>query len=294
MSTDAGLASSPVRMAQPESVSLKRPVATNRFHWIAALLCCWFVTGAYLDAWAHNNVPKLETFFTPWHAVLYSGAAVVFGFMTLTQVRNNAKGYHVFRSMPEGYGLTLAGLIGFAVGGVGDMLWHTAFGIEKDVEAAISPTHLLLVIAGLFVVTGPLRAGWRRARKNAPHGLVEWGPILLSLTLTLMWLMTLPQVLHPLLNVYAANEQVIGADRSARYLGQILGTAGILISTTVLMGVILLAIRRWRLPVGTFTFMFTVYALGLTAMQQQYRFIPGLILTGLIVDGLNQWLKPGI
>ena len=26
-----------------------------------------------LDAWAHNNVPGLETFFTPWHAVFYSG-----------------------------------------------------------------------------------------------------------------------------------------------------------------------------------------------------------------------------
>jgi hypothetical protein len=40
---------------------------------ITAVLSCWFTAGLFLDAWAHNNVPNLETFFTPWHAVFYSG-----------------------------------------------------------------------------------------------------------------------------------------------------------------------------------------------------------------------------
>ncbi len=271
-----------------------RPVASNRFHWTVALLSCWFVFGAYLDAWAHNNIPQLETFFTPWHGILYSGAALFMGFIIYTQVRNNLRGFSVRRALPEGYGLTLVGLLGFAVGGFADMLWHLAFGIEKSVEAAISPTHLLLILAGLFAITGPLRAGWRRSTSDNPHGFIQWGPIILSLTVTLLWLMTLPQILHPLVNVYAARVESTSANPLSTYVNQVLGAASILISTFILMGLILFGVRRWRLPFGTFTFLFTVYAVGLTAMQAEYRFIPGSILTGLLADILNRTLEPSM
>ena len=39
----------------------------------------WLVLGVFVDGWAHFNRPGLETFFTPWYAVLYSGAALLFG-----------------------------------------------------------------------------------------------------------------------------------------------------------------------------------------------------------------------
>src|SRR3546814_9388797 len=34
----------------------------------------WMVVGLFLDGWAHDNA-KPESFFTPWHGVLYSGFA---------------------------------------------------------------------------------------------------------------------------------------------------------------------------------------------------------------------------
>ena len=43
------------------------------FDWLMAGLGAWLIGGLYLDGWAHIHVPALETFFTPWHAVLYSG-----------------------------------------------------------------------------------------------------------------------------------------------------------------------------------------------------------------------------
>jgi hypothetical protein len=43
------------------------------FDWVMAGLGSWLIGGLYLDGWAHIHVPALETFFTPWHAVLYSG-----------------------------------------------------------------------------------------------------------------------------------------------------------------------------------------------------------------------------
>src|SRR5258708_11281852 len=86
---------------QDVSVIQDRPVASNRFHWTVALLSCWFVFGAYLDAWAHNNIPQLETFFTPCTGILYSGAALFMGFIVYTQVRNNLRGYNVRHALPE-------------------------------------------------------------------------------------------------------------------------------------------------------------------------------------------------
>ncbi len=35
------------------------------------------VSGLYADGWAHVNVPGLETFFTPWHGVLYGSFALL-------------------------------------------------------------------------------------------------------------------------------------------------------------------------------------------------------------------------
>ena len=46
---------------------------------ITVVLSLWVLLGVFLDAWAHNNLAQLETFFTPWHAVLYSGFVALAG-----------------------------------------------------------------------------------------------------------------------------------------------------------------------------------------------------------------------
>jgi hypothetical protein len=52
-----------------------RPPASARTNAVTAALAVWFTVGLFLDAYAHANLPGLGTFFTPWHAVLYSGFA---------------------------------------------------------------------------------------------------------------------------------------------------------------------------------------------------------------------------
>jgi hypothetical protein len=67
-----------------------------------------------------------------------------------------------------------------------------------------------------------------------------------------------------------------------------LTAAGILLFTAVLVGSILLMRRRWTLPVGTLTIMFTAMAL-LFAMPSEYRMaelIPALVIAGVIADVL--------
>jgi hypothetical protein len=62
-----------------------------------------------------------------------------------------------------------------------------------------------------------------------------------------------------------------------------LTAAGILLFTAVTMGAILIMSRRWTLPVGSLTVMFTALAL-MFAMPSEYRMaylIPSLVLAGM-------------
>src|SRR5439155_3988505 len=110
----------------------------------------WLVTGLFVDGWAHNH-QKPETFFTPWHAVLYSGfgAAVLWGVID---------GRRRPWSPPAGQRLTNVGAVLFGIGGAADMVWHQVFGIEVNLAALLSPTHLLLMTGGILAASGPFRA----------------------------------------------------------------------------------------------------------------------------------------
>lgn len=49
------------------------------------------------------------------------------------------------------------------------MLWHSRFGIEAGIEALLSPTHLVLALGGMLMVSGPLRAaGFRLTDRPLP------------------------------------------------------------------------------------------------------------------------------
>ncbi len=43
----------------------------------------WMICGLFLDGWAHG-AQKPETFFSPWHAVLYSGFVAAVAWFAFT------------------------------------------------------------------------------------------------------------------------------------------------------------------------------------------------------------------
>ena len=67
---------------------------------------------------------------------------------------------------------------------------------------------------------------------------------------------------------------------------QSLGIASILIQAAALVGVILLLIRRWQVPFGTFTLMITLNGLLLSLLAEQYELLPAALFTGLFADVL--------
>jgi len=290
-----------------------------------ALVSIWWMGGLFVDAWAHSNVPQLETFFTPWHAVLYSGFLAVAATLVIktirnrklaaagdmasgappslvTFIRNNGGGFRWLAAVPAGYELSLLGVALFAVSGVGDLIWHLLFGIEHSVDALLSPTHLGLALGVGLALSGPLRAAWRRRESVGTSSWRQLGPAIVSLTFTLSLLTFFTEYASPLVNpwpiyptsVLAGNGTIIPTS-VLEGTGPVLGITDILLQTGLLMGFVLLALRRFRLPMGVFTFIFTLNAGLMMAAFNQYVvlfLLPCAGLSGLAADLLYQRLQP--
>jgi len=66
---------------------------SSLFDRIMVVLMAWLLGGAYLDAWAHNHLSNLESFFTPWHGVLYTGYFALAIFLGAPPLYKLTRGY---------------------------------------------------------------------------------------------------------------------------------------------------------------------------------------------------------
>jgi hypothetical protein len=262
------------------------PLGGLRFDVIFVVLSAWLLGGLAIDGWAHTHGKVDTSFFTPWHAIFYSGFMAVALFLFVNQWRNLSRGYPLRRALPAGYELSLIGALIFAAGGVGDMIWHTLFGIEGELaETLLSPTHLLLAIGMALIMSGPLRAAWFRS--GQARGWRELAPTLFSATMVWCVLSFFSAFAHPFTEIYAIQSPW----RSDAYLTQNSGVASIILQTIVLSGVILLLVQRWTLPFGALTLMMTLNSLVMCVFQDYFSLIPGVFVAGLIADILLKMLK---
>jgi hypothetical protein len=289
-----------------EAVRARPAVAVGgpRYDALMAGVCGLFQAGAYLDLWAHVHRPELETFFTPWHAVLYSGFFAVAAATAAPLLLRRRPGVSWSRALPAGYDWSLVGVLVFFLGGVLDMLWHTFFGIEADVEALLSPSHLVLALGSTLMLTGPLRAGWRRASTTR----APW-PAMLSLTYLLSSLTFWTQYAHQLgrpwpasgnrptaaiFPVIAPDPLFRGVEIQSVFVAHALGVASILLQAALLAGVVLLALWRWggALPAGAFTVVFGLNALLVGVARDQYALVLPAVAAGIVIDVLVRRLRP--
>ena len=250
--------------------------SSMRFVWATVIVSCWFVGGLFLDAWAHIHLPDLETFFTPWHGVMYSGFLALVAFIAATMGRNHAEGYPWSGALPTGYGTTPLGIVLFAAGGVCDMLWHEAFGVEANLEAAVSPTHLLLFSGMALLMIGPIRSLWTTATRWIDH---VPGLVALAFVITLFGVVT--GYANPITRVLASEDA-----------NQDLGLIGMAWYGLVLVGPILLLMRREALPLGGVTLLLGVHTALQGAIDDALLFLPGAVLAGIIVDLIRYAVEP--
>jgi hypothetical protein len=269
----------------------EQPRTSRRADLVTVLLGLWFVVGLFLDAWAHNNLPGLETFFTPWHAVFYSGFVATAGWICWLVWRQVRAGRRGAAAVPVGYGLGVLGLPVFALAGMLDYLWHTVFGIEQDLKILFSPTHLLLITSMIAIVTSPLRAAWSDPGRSG--SLRRLLPAVLSLTFATTLVLLFLQYANPLVwSPWFVVQTLSANDRSGSSAPLLV--ASIAVTNVVLLAPLLLLARRWRVPVGTATILYAVIA-GLCGAVTAFRYgsiVVTPLLAGLLVDALLAWLRP--
>jgi len=278
--------------ADASSTTAARARLSHPENLITVAVGAWLIIGLFVDGWAHNN-QKPETFFTPWHALFYSGFGATAVWMWSRHQRH--------RGVPVGYGLGFAGVIAFAAGGVADMVWHVIFGVEVNVEALLSPTHLVLFASALLVLSSPLRAAWSEPDAAAPP-MRSFLPALLSTTLVTATVAFFLMEFSPFLtNAATAGPYRFVASNVDPDIGgwlteklQLQGFAAILITTVILIGPTLMLLRRWRTPSGSFTVLFGTVAMLMAAI---HGFDLGVtVLAGLVggftADMLAAALQP--
>ena len=270
--------------------------------WMAGL-CGLFQIGAYLDLWAHVHRPELETFFTPWHAVLYSGFFAVAAATAAPLLLRRRPALSWRHRLPAGYDLSLIGVLVFFLGGVLDMLWHTLFGVEADVEALLSPSHLVLALGSVLMLTGPLRAGWQRATARAPWpAVLSLGYLLSSFTfwtqyahhLGRPWAAAGNRPTAAVFPVVAPDPLFRGVEIQSVFVAHALGVASVLLQAALVTGIVLIALWRWgaAVPAGAFTVVLGLNALLVGVARDQYALVAPAVVAGVATDLLVRRLRP--
>ncbi|MCY3831576.1 MAG: hypothetical protein OXG85_01090 [Chloroflexi bacterium] len=248
-----------------------------------AIISCAIVFGLYIDGWAHNHGQVDDSFFTPWHALLYGAVGLSGLVLIINHFRNVSKGFRWSQALPAGYALSLIGFFAFSAGGLVDMLWHEAFGFEEGIEALISPAHLFLALTGLLILTGPIRALWRREGDGSWSSL---GPaILCFICITSVF---------TFFNAYApiGGDMIIltGPRPEPHSLHDVAGIIPFIIQSNILLAAALFMARRWSLPFGALTLLFLLNSLLMTWYRVgeagEFIFAISAALVGLLADTL--------
>lgn len=149
-----------------------RRARDTTFDLLVSVLTLWVSCGFFLDAWAHGHVP-VETFFTPYHGIFYSGMLALLVVLAVYALRGR---------IPRVYRYPLLGVPIFLASGAGDLVWHHFLGVEEGIDALLSPTHQGLGLGVFFIATGPIlnalryRDRLRRFRDQLPliFALATW------------------------------------------------------------------------------------------------------------------------
>jgi hypothetical protein len=276
----------------------------DRYDRVMVFCAAWLLVGLFADGWSHYHDVR-ESFFTPYHAVLYAGFFANVLAVGVPLLWNLRRGYRWPAALAPGYDLTAIGVAIFAIGVIPDVTWHRVFGIEEGIDVLISPTHLFMGIGMALILLGPARATFARA--VLPARLDEQAPMLISLALFLAMIEFTLQFAFDA-GVSSSNAPLTpdagGGTSLAFYLlpftyyKEALGITIVIIHTALLAGFALFAVRNATLAPGALTLLFTVPALLMAILLSSGAlsvYVPVVVAlaAGAFADVLVARLRPG-
>jgi hypothetical protein len=252
---------------------------------LLVLIACNLVTTIGLAgdiARHHDNPGNLgNDFLSSWHLVLYGGVTSVGVWLGVGAIRHGLGFLWSAAATTIGFAL-------LALGGVVDAAWHARFGVEVEVEALVSPPHLLVFAGLIFLLTSPILVIWRRAARRL--GFVASFAVLSSTVCAVLVTSLFTGFLSPLASGMSLQpdyvEPLVG--ESPVPYDQVRGL-GIAIFTVVLLVAAFTAILvRFRLMPGMVAIGFCLCALpALFISGSALRpLVLGYTMAGLVAEGM--------
>jgi hypothetical protein len=247
----------------------------------------WIIAGLFLDGWSHQ-VRKPETFFTPWHGLMYSGffGAMVFGAWQDSRARARGETASGMDRL-----VTIGGAL-CAVGAGGDCLWHALLGIEVNTEALLSPTHLGLATGGLLLASRPARVAWRTRPRDAARPVATWAVVQsVAATTAVVAFFTQFSSAFRVDRIYDVAFKGMGPLAENHVIR---GVTAILLTNALLLGALTFLTSRWTLPRGACTFVLGIVAFassGLTGFDH-VAIVFAAVAGGLAADAALAMDRP--
>ena len=263
---------------------------------IVLILGLWCLGGLLIDAFAHIAGNVDDTFFTPWHAIWYSGSAaygayIFYAIMPeggLKQLINEP--FATLKNIESRHKPGVYGIIVFAVSGFGDMLWHEFLGVEENTDILLSPTHIGLFIGLMMSVTAPVWSAWQDD-KSGKDGFssqillafgigAAWSVILLMVRYANLWFAPLQS--------YCYSGGVDFCDNSDYNYALEIGLESLFIQAVLTSGFIALFLKRWTPARGTMFVIFMFHAVSAWVYSEfdNSVFFMGLTLAAVAELGL--------
>lgn len=159
---------------------------------------------------------------------------------------------------------------------VSDVYYRVTVGFDEGLDALLSPTHLLMLVAGAVMVSGPLSNALHERSRRA-----GW-PVIISAGLTLSVFTCLTLYISPVFTGPFRDS----APATNQLEVKILGAVSILVQTFALVMAMLTLVRSFELPRGTMTMLCALNGLFMFAVSHRFELYPILLLTGIAADGL--------
>jgi len=260
--------------------------STPAFDLTFALVTMLAIAGLFFDIRSHATYGADQSIFSQYHLLFYSATIMAGVFLAYTGITNLLAGYRWSSTLPIGYGLSLAGIVFFALDGCIDLTTHAIWGFEVGQEALNSPTHIGLFAGIALFASGPIRAEVARQRRGESMTFARLVPFVLSVVATLSAIsfstfLNLPLVAKPWALQTARIDQ-----------GAVIGVIAVLFETAITMGVLLWIVQHVTLPRGSITLIFVTYCLSTMLVTQVPIFLPIWLIAGVLSDVALALLKP--
>ena len=237
---------------------------------IVLVLGLWCLGGLLIDSFAHIAGAVDDTFFTPWHAMWYSGATAYGAYICYAVLPEEGIGslirnpLNVLREVAPEHKPGVYGIILFALSGIGDMIWHETLGVESSLDILLSPTHIGLFLGLLLSVTAPMWSAWAD-KKSGRDGLRS--QILIVFGLGAAWAIFLLPFLYA--NLWFESLEAFCYDGGRGFciyrnydFALMQGMYSLIIQAGLTSAILLLFIRRWTPARGSLFVLLIFPAVG--------------------------------